>query len=65
MKSTMLGGAERASRVRAEVDFCFVSPVPRIGLLRWSAFDDAVAAGYRHAAEKLGPDAVAQLRGVR
>ena len=65
MKSTMLGGAERAARVREEVDLCFVSPVQRIGLLRWSAFDDAVAVGYRHAAERLGPDSVALLRGVR
>jgi hypothetical protein len=47
------------------VDFFFASPVQRIGLLRWSAFDDAVEAGYRHAAERLGPDAVALLRGVR
>lgn len=65
IKSTLIAGAERASRAREEADLSFVCPIQRIGMLRWSAFDEAVERGYRHAAERLGPDSIALLRVVR
>lgn len=62
MKSTMLAGAERAARTRADADVYLAPPLQRFGLLRWSAFETVVEIGYRHALETLGPDAVSRLR---
>lgn len=61
MKSTMLAGAERAARVRDEVELYLSPPVQKIGLLRWKAFPQVAAIGYEHATGRLSDDVVGRL----
>jgi NTE family protein len=53
MKSTMLGGMQRAVLSRSEADLVLVPPVGKTGLLDWGAFDRVAELGYRYASERL------------
>ena len=49
----MVASAERARRVRGEVDLCLEPPVQEFDLLDWQALERLVEAGYAHARQRI------------
>jgi len=53
MRSGTVGNEGQRRQARAQADLLFDPPLPGIGLRSWNAFDQAVEAGYVHAAEHI------------
>jgi NTE family protein/lysophospholipid hydrolase len=53
MGSTMLSSAGRARRVISDADLCFEPPIEDFGMLEFTALEELVDIGHRHAAERI------------
>ena len=65
LTATVLGSLERQRRMRARADLCLRPDLPRIGLLDWARFEDAIELGYASCSaqlDALDPALVAKLR---
>jgi NTE family protein len=66
MRSGTVGNEAQRRQAREQADVLFDPPLPGIGLRSWKAFDQAVEAGYVHAAEHIeanGLDFMWSIRG--
>jgi NTE family protein len=65
MRAGMVNSAAATAARREQTDFLLQPPLADVDLLGWRSFDRAIAAGYRHARERLeaaGPELLARLR---
>jgi NTE family protein len=53
MRSGMVNSAAATAARREQTDFLLQPPLADVDLLAWRSFDHAIAAGYRHARERL------------
>jgi NTE family protein len=53
MRSGMVNSASATAARRELTDFLLQPPLEDVDLLAWRAFDQAIAAGYRHARQRL------------
>jgi NTE family protein len=65
METMILYSASRQQQARENVDLYLNPDLRRFGLLDWAAFDEIVAAGYRHARDVLAGLSAEQLAAYR
>jgi NTE family protein len=65
MRSGTVGNEVQRHQAREQADLLFDPPLPGIGLRSWHAFDEAVEAGYVHAAEHIEANGLDFLWSIR
>jgi NTE family protein len=53
MRSGTVGSEAQRRVVREQADFLFEPPMPTIGIRDWNSLDQAIAAGYAHARQRI------------
>lgn len=65
MRSGTVGNEAQRRSAREQADILFDPPMPGIGLRSWKSFDQAVEAGYAHAAELIETNGLDFLWSIR
>jgi NTE family protein len=65
MRSGTVGNEAQRRQAREQADILFDPPMPGIGLRSWKSFDQAVEAGYAHAAEMIEANGLDFLWSIR
>jgi NTE family protein len=65
MRSGTVGNEAQRRQSREQADILFDPPMPGIGLRSWKSFDQAVEAGYVHAAEMIETNGLDFLWSIR
>lgn len=65
MRSGTVGNEVQRRQAREQADLLFDPPLPGLGLRSWHAFDEAIDAGYAHAAEVIEQNGLDFLWSIR